>query len=61
MPVPLSEVDEVWLALNEAKGYLHTQGHKPNEFTQDCSGCRIAHLVQNGIDVYLKRMKKEEA
>lgn len=48
------EVDEVWLAIDQAIFTLRRDGHNPSESQLDCQGCYTLHLLKNAADVYLK-------
>lgn len=58
MPLDLKEVDEVWLALEQAASWFISNGHHPTEYEiqkLDCSGCYCLGLVTRGMEAYKTR------
>lgn len=54
----LAKVDEVWLALDQAKTFLMREGHKVAESPLDCMGCYTLYLVERGQGAYRNRIKE---
>ena len=52
------EVDEVWLALDQATGAMEREGHKPNPNVASCGICYALHLIENAKRVYKTREVK---
>lgn len=46
------DVDEVWLALQEAKSAFIRDGHAPSISIDACQSCHALFLVQRAIQLY---------
>lgn len=63
MPVPLDEVDEVWLGLTLANQEL-LGFHHPTKLHFDgtgCSGCNALWYIQNAMKAYRQRLTNQGA
>lgn len=55
MPVPLEQVDEVWLAMEQSLSAFLREGHTGTHNVTSCMSCYSVTLLKRGMDKYLER------